>query len=123
MTKEIIEYIQENQLDSNKRHREYAYRRFYLANLLRKEGLSFQNIADIFHRTHATILHSINVHEHFMKSKDTIYLFHIQKELDIFEPVQEEKRDIYDDILRVNNTTDLAIIKRRIADNEYYWLS
>lgn len=120
MTKEIIEYIQENQLDSNKRHREYAYRRFYLANLLRKEGLSFQNIADIFHRTHATILHSINVHEHFMKSKDTIYLFHIQKELDIFEPVQEEKRDIYDDILRANNTTDLQIIKQRIANNEYY---
>lgn len=123
MIQEIIEYIQENNLDSNKRHREYAYRRFYLANLLRKEGLSFQNIADIFHRTHATILHSINVHEHFMKSKDTIYLFHIQKELDIFEPVQEEKRDIFDDILRANNTTDLQIIKQRIADNEYYWLS
>ena len=119
MTKEIIEYIQENQLDSNKRHREYVYRRCYLANLLREEGLSLQNIADIFHRTHATILYSINVHKHFIKSKDTIYLFHIQKELDIFEPVQEEKRDIFDDILRANNTTDLQIIKQRIADNEY----
>lgn len=119
MIQEIIEYIKEHNLDRKSQKREIVYRRFYLANLLRKEGLSFQNIADIFHRTHATILHSINVHEHFMKSKDTIYLFHIQKELDIFEPVQEKKRDIFDDILRANNTTDLLIIKQRIADNEY----
>jgi hypothetical protein len=55
-----------------------------------------------------------------MATSDKIYQSYIKMEMELFEPVIENKRDIYDDILRVNNTTDLAIIKRRIADNEYY---
>jgi hypothetical protein len=65
-------------------------------------------------------MHSIVVHNQFMQHKDTIYLSYIQNEIQLFEPVIEVKRNIYDDILKCNNTTDLKIIKEMIANNEYY---
>jgi hypothetical protein len=120
MIEQIIEHIKEHELAKPSRAREYVYRRAFICYLLRKQGWTFQKIADLFNRNHATILHAIGVHNQFMKHKDMIYLSYIQMEIQLFEPVIENKRDIYDDILRVNNTTDLAIIKRRIADNEYY---
>jgi hypothetical protein len=120
MIEQIIEHIKEHELNKPSRAREYVYRRSFLCYLLRKQGWTYQKIADLFNRNHATILHAIGVHNQFMQHKDTIYLSYIQMEIQLFEPVIEVKRNIYDDILRVNNTTDLAIIKRRIANNEYY---
>lgn len=119
MTQEIIEYIQENGLNKKSRFREYSYRRMFLSDLLRKQGLTLQAIADVFNRTHATIIHGINAHKYFMKSNDSIYLMHVQKELDLFTPQFEFKRCIFEDILAVNNTTDLMEIKQRILNKEY----
>ena len=119
MTQQIIEYIKENNLDKRTREREYVYRRMFLCDLLRKQGLTFQAIADIFKLTHATIIHNISTHKHFVKMGDSIYTFHVQQEIDIFIPKLELKRDIFKDILEVNNTTDLMAIKQRILDNEY----
>jgi len=120
MVEQIIEHIKEHELNKPSRAREYVYRRAFLCSLLRKEGLTFQNVADIMKRNHATICNAMKLHKNFIATKDKIYLSHIKVEMDIFDSVIENKRDIYDDILRVNNTTDLAIIKRRIANNEYY---
>ena len=120
MIEEIIEHIREHDLDKKSRAREYVYRRAFICYLLRKQGWTYQRIADLFNRKHATIMHAIGVHNQFMQHKDMIYLSYIQMEIQLFEPVIEVKRNIYDDILKCNNTTDLKIIKEMIANNEYY---
>jgi transcription initiation factor TFIIIB Brf1 subunit/transcription initiation factor TFIIB len=123
MTTEIINYIKEHNLDSPRRHREYSYKRSYLAYLLHKQGMTLQQIADVFNRTHATIMHCITLHKHFMTQNDTIYLFHIKTEIDYFQPMVEIKRDIFNEILNAYNTTDLTRIKERILNNEYLLVS
>lgn len=115
----IINYIKEHNLDSPRRHREYSYKRSYLAYLLHKEGMTSQQIADVFKRTHATILHAISLHKHFMTHNDNIYLYHIKPEIDYFQPMVEIKRDIFTEVLNAYNTTDLTRIKERILNNEY----
>ena len=120
MITQIIEHIREHDLDKKSRAREYVYRRAFICYLLRKQGWTLQRIGDLFNRKHATILHSIGVHNQFMQHKDIIYLSYIQMEIELFDPVIEVKRNIYDDILKCNNTTDLKIIKEMIANNEYY---
>lgn len=119
MKQEIINYIKENGLDTKSRAREYSYRRMFLAGLLHKQGLTLQAIADIFGRTHATIIHAIRTDAHFIKTNDEIYKMYIQKELDIFAPVIEMKRDIFLEVLNARNTTDLLTIIKRIKNNEY----
>jgi hypothetical protein len=120
MIEEIIEHIKKHELAKPSRAREYVYRRAFICHLLRKQGWTLQKIADLFNRNHATILHSIGVHNQFMEHNDKIYLSYIENEIELFEPVIEEKRNIFEDILKCNNTTDLKIIKEMIANNEYY---
>ena len=120
MIQEIIDYIEENGLNVASQKRAIAYRRFYLINLLRDQGLTLSATGKIFNRDHATALHGIKMHNNFMSLRDPLYMMYIKKELDTFEPMKEYKRDIFEDVLRANNTTDLKLIKQRIADNEYY---
>ena len=115
----IIKYVQENGLDRKNRHREYVYRRMFLAGLLHKEGMTLQGIADIFTLTHATIIHAIRTDKHFIKTNDSIYKMYIQKELELFAPLVEIRRDIFTEVLNARNTTDLMNIVRRIKNNEY----
>jgi hypothetical protein len=119
MIQEIIEYIKKHNLDRKSQKREIVYRRFYLFNLLRDQGLTLSAAGRLLDRDHSTALHGATMHLQFMKQQDPLYLLHIQQEIELFEPVKEDKRDIFDDILKANNTTDLIIIKQRIADNEY----
>lgn len=119
MTTEIIKYVEENGLNRKDRHREYVYRRMFLAGLLHKEGITLQRIADIFNLTHATIIHAIRSDKHFIKTNDSVYKMHIQKELELFAPLVEIRRDIFTEVLNARNTTDLMDIVRRIKNNEY----
>ena len=119
MKQEIINYIRENKLDTKSRAREYSYRRMSLFSLLHKQGLTLQAIADVFHRTHATIIHGIRTDAHFIKTNDEIYKLHIQKELELFAPLIEIRRDIFTEVLNARNTTDLMNIVKRIKNNEY----
>jgi len=119
MKTEIIKYVQENGLDRRDRHREYVYRRMFLAGLLHKEGMTLQAIADVFNLTHATIIHSIRTDKHFIKTNDSIYKKYIQRELEFFAPIIEVKRDIFLEVLNARNTTDLMNIVTRIKNNEY----
>jgi hypothetical protein len=117
MKEKIIDYIVTNGLTTPSRAREYVYRRAFLSYLLRENGLTFQEIADIFNRTHSTIIHAVQFHRFFMDLKDELYLFNIQKEIEYFNYV--EKRCIFTDIENANNTTDLFLIKERIKENQY----
>ena len=119
MKEEIIEYIKANRLDAKNRHREYAYRRMFLCGLLYKHGLTYQAIATIFNRTHATIIHAVQTDKSFIKMNDPIYRMYVQNEIDLFAPLVEMKRDIFSEVLNARNTTDLLIIIKRIKNNEY----
>jgi hypothetical protein len=44
---------------------------------------------------------------------------YIQKELELFAPLVEMRRDIFIEVLNARNTTDLMNIVRRIKNNEY----
>jgi hypothetical protein len=119
MIQEIIEYIKEHNLDRKSQKREIVYRRFYLFNLLRDQGLTLSAAGRLLDRDHSTALHGATMHLQFMEQQDPLYLLHIQQEIELFEPVKEDKRDIFYDILKAYNTTDLTRIKERILNNEY----
>ncbi len=87
---EIIKYIEDNKLNSKDRYRHIVYKRFYLSNLLRNNGLTLQEIGKIFKKDHATIMYGIKIHKDFMSINDSIYIEHTEQERLLFENCPEQ---------------------------------
>ena len=68
---------------------------------------------------HATVLNGLNIDKQF-QNFDKIYDDAIApiKEY-LYPPVKLTKYSIFEDVIKCNNTTDLKIIKDRIANNQY----
>lgn len=117
MTKieEIKQIIINEGLDLPNRNREAVYRRFYLANLLRMEGLMLKEIGSIFNKNHATIIHCIESHKYWTRIKDRQYLNHT---FDLMEnyPVRPSLKKA---VLKVNSLRQLENLKKRIEDYVY----
>lgn len=107
---EIKQVIIDEGLDKPNRQRDKVYRRFYLAHLLRREKLMLREIGEIFNKTHATIIHSLESHKHWHRVKDEQYL---NCTLDLRErfPIKITLRQ---EILKVNNMRELTDLKKKI---------
>lgn len=119
ITERIEKYIKDQRLDISGRHREVVYKKMYLSSLLRRNGYTLARIGKLFYKDHVTVLYWQRVNETFIQLKDKIYLELTQVERDLFEPNITEKRNLIEDILECNNTTQLKIIKNRIEKGEY----
>lgn len=115
---EIIQYIEENKLNSKDRYRHIVYKRFYLSNLLRNNGLTLQEIGKIFKKDHATIMYGIKIHKDFMSINDSIYIQHTEKERLLFENL-DHNYSLVDDIMGCYSIPVLKKIKFRLRNNLY----
>jgi len=115
---EILKYIQENNLATRDRYRHYTYKRFYLYNLLRNEGHTLYEIADMFNRDHASIIHGIKTHRDLMATNDKIYLDFVEELRLIFE-AEPMQHNLIEDVLNCHSLERLKKIKFRIKNNLY----
>ena len=115
---EIIQYIKEHKLDSIDRYRPLVYKRFYFYNLLRLQGMTYQEIAGIFNKDHASVLHGIKTHKMFTEMNDSIYLEHTEMERIRFEQLAPDY-DLIHDIRTCYNMDMLKKIKFRLRNNLY----
>ena len=112
---EIKQVIIEEGLDLPNRQRDKVYRRFFLAHLLRKEKLMLREIGEIFNKSHATMIHSIESHKHWHRVRDEQYL---NCTLDLRErfPIRVTLRQ---EILKVNSMRELTDLKKKIKSCLY----
>lgn len=115
---EIINYIDRNDLKAKHRYRHYVYKRCYLYNMLRQEGLTFSQIGSLFNKNHATVLHGLRTHQDLMAVKDHIYLEYVEELRVIFDN-HSENYDLIYDILNCYCLQNLKKIKMRIRNNLY----
>jgi hypothetical protein len=115
---DIIQYIEDNDLKARHRYRHYTYKRFYLYNLLREEGLTLYEIARLFKRDHASIIHGIKTHNDLISVKDRIYMEIVEELMLIFENHKEE-HSLIDDVINCFSLQQLKKIKFRIKNNLY----
>lgn len=115
---DIIQYIEDNDLKARHRYRHYTYKRFYLYNLLREEGLTLYEIAAMFNRDHASVIHGLKTHHDLISIKDKIYLDYIEELMLIFENYNEG-HVLVDDIMNCFCLKQLRKIKFRIKNNLY----
>ncbi len=115
---DIIQYIEEHNLTARHRYRQFTYKRFYLYNLLREEGLTLYEIAAMFNRDHASVIHGLKTHNDLISIKDKIYLEYIEELMLIFENYNED-HDLVDDIMNCFCLKQLRKIKFRIKNNLY----
>lgn len=115
---DILQYIEDNNLTARHRYRHYTYKRFYLYNLLREEGLTLYEIARIFKRDHVSVIHGIKQHKDLISVNDRIYLDTIEELILIFENYHEE-RWLIEDVMNCFCLKQLRKIKFRIKNNVY----
>jgi len=114
MTKieEITAIIAAEELNLPNRQREKVYRRFYLANLLRMEGLMLKEIGALLDKNHATIIHYIESHKYWTRIKDRQYLNYTIDLIEVY-PIRPSLKKA---ILKVNSLRQLDNLKKKIDD-------
>jgi hypothetical protein len=114
MTKieEITAIIAAEELNLPNRQRDKVYRRFYLANLLRMEGLMLKEIGALLDKNHATIIHYIDSHKYWTRVKDRQYLNYT---IDLME-IYPTRPTLRNEILKVKSLRQLDNLKKKIDD-------
>jgi phage regulator Rha-like protein len=115
---DIIQYIEDNKLNTKDRYRHLTYKRFYLYNLLRNEGHTLYEIAAMFNRDHASVIHGIKTHKDLISTKDKIYLDFVD-ELQLLFEGEPKNFNLVDDVLNCYSLERLKKIKFRIKNNLY----
>jgi hypothetical protein len=121
MIKRIEEIIEEQNLREKTRYRYLVHRRWFLFVILRKHGIKFQRIAEMFDLNHSTIIYGISMAEFFEKQQDELFLLdtmELQKEFAGKEIIFVQ-RDLKEDILKCDSMGDLSIVQCRLKNNQY----
>lgn len=114
----VYDIIEKYQLKRKDRRQSIIYKRYYLYHQLQKAQLSLSHIGLLFNKDHATVIHGLKMHRMYMKSKDAIYLHHIQPIIDDLDH-KPQPRILRDDILNCESMDELLIIKQNIQRNIY----
>ena len=121
MIKRIEEIIEEQNLREKSRYRYLVHRRWFLFGILRKHGIKFQRIAEMFDLNHSTIIYGISMAEFFEKQQDELFLLdtmELQKEFAGKEIVFIQ-RNLVEDILKCDSMGDLSLVQCRLKNNQY----
>lgn len=121
MIKRIEEIIEEQNLREKSRYRYIVHRRWFLFDILRKHGIKFQRIAEMFDLNHSTIIYGISMAEFFEKQQDELYLLdtmELQKEFAGKEIIFVQ-RNLVEDVLKCDSMGDLSLVQCRLKNNQY----
>jgi len=116
IAKELIRYYN---LKSNSRSRELVYKRYFLYAQLRDE-FKFQQIADMFGKDHASVIHGIKMHKAWMSVNDKVYKLYTK---DIKEDYETKIMNGYADkdkilVNLVESFQDVATLSIRMRVNK-----
>jgi DNA-binding transcriptional MerR regulator len=122
MIEKIKYMIELYNLTTSCRDRGLVYKRAYIYSELRKLGMNLSDIGRLLDKHHATIINGLKVDNQFQNC-DKIYDDAIAELKDYLypndRPIELPKYSIFEDVIKCNNTTDLRIIKERIANDQY----
>jgi hypothetical protein len=121
MIKRIEEIIEEQNLTEKSRYRYIVHRRWFLFDILRKHGIKFKRIAEMFDLNHSTIIYGISMAEFFEKQQDELYLLdtmELQKEFAGKEIIFVQ-RNLVEDVLKCDSMGDLSLVQCRLKNNQY----
>ena len=121
MFERIKEIIEKEKLNKKCRKRNLIHRRAYLFNLMRKHGVYFREIGEMFNLHHSTVLHGDKMAELHAKNNDQLYLLDtldLQQEFGNIE-IKIEKRNLIQDIYTCKTMNELSIIQARLNKNQY----
>jgi hypothetical protein len=109
-------------LTTSCRDRDLIYKRAYVYSELQKIGMNLSEIGRLMDKHHATVINGLKVDNQFQNC-DKIYDNIIAPIKDYLypgeAPIELPKYSIFEDVINCNNTTDLRIIKERIANDQY----
>lgn len=111
-----IKLIERDKLYKKNRKRELINKRIFIFSMLRNEGMTFQQIADLFNLNHATVIHGINRFKDLKSTRDFSLKLDTQEYKCFFE---DKNFSLHDDILKAKTIKDLMLIKDRIKKSLY----
>jgi hypothetical protein len=122
MIEKIKYMIELYDLTTSCRDRDLIYKRAYVYSELQKIGMKLSEIGRLMDKHHATVINGLKVDNQFQNC-DRIYDDIIAPIKDYLypgeAPIELPKYSIFEDVINCNNTTDLRIIKERIANDQY----
>lgn len=122
MIEKIKYMIELHNLCDSGRQRDLVYKRDYIFSELFKLNFNLCEIGRMLNKHHATVLNGLRVDSQF-QNFDKIYddaIAPIKNYLYPSDaPIELPKYSIFEDVIKCNNTTDLRIIKERIANEQY----
>lgn len=121
MIERIEQIIEEQDLREKCRTRYIVHRRWFLFGILRKHGIIYKRIGEMFNLNHSTILYGMAMADFYERQKDELYLLdtmELQKEFAGVEIVFHQ-RNLIDDIQNCKSMNELSIIQCRLKNNQY----
>ena len=116
---EEVQYvIEKHDLKEKGRYMHMIYKRYYLYNVLRKDGMTLSQIGRLFNQSHCTVLNGIKKHEDYMDYKDPAYMLHTRDLREIFV-LPQYYMPLKQTILEIYTIEKLEILKEQIRCNYY----
>jgi hypothetical protein len=117
----VIRLIDKYDLKNPARFQKYTYPRYYLFAVLKKNAyMPWVEIARLFERNHASVIHGYNMHEIMTETRDLGYKFFtaaIRDEIKIKD--EELVRDIAQDVLSLRTFNQLKQLQTKIKMGYY----
>lgn len=119
---ELVErLIEKYDLKNKCRFQKYTYPRYYLFAVLKKNAyMPWVEIARLFERNHASVIHGYNMHEILTETKDLGYKFFtaaIRDEIKIQD--EDLERDLSKDVLSLRTFNQLKQLQTKIKMGYY----
>lgn len=121
MIERIEEIIEEQNLKEKSRYRHLVHRRWFLFGILRKHGIIYRRIGEMFSLNHSTVLYGLAMADFYERQQDELYLLdtmELQKEFAGKEIIFHQ-RNLIDDIHNCKSMNELSIIQCRLKNNQY----
>ena len=118
LIKNVEYFIEKHELKTKCNRPYYTHRRMYFYSTLRDAGLSYQRIADIFGKNHATVMNGIKRYKQLRATNDKLLYLDIADYDGRFK-LHKKSYDLKKDILGATTVRDLDTIKGRVDNNLY----
>lgn len=117
----VTRLIDKYDLKNKSRLQKYTYPRYYLFAVLKKNAyMPWVEIARLFERNHASVIHGYNMHEVFNETKDLGYKYFtaaIRDEIKVND--DEMERDLTKDVLSLRTFNQLKQLQKKVEMGYY----
>lgn len=117
----VTRLIDKYDLKNKSRLQKYTYPRYYLFAVLKKNAyMPWVEIARLFERNHASVIHGYNMHEVMTEIKDLGYKYFtaaIRDEIKVND--DEMERDLTKDVLSLRTFNQLKQLQKKVEMGYY----